>query len=530
MAKYKHWAVLGVMIGMGVLLMIYQGTNKVNYHVDEHWSYGFANSYDRTFIGEDLFYRPIDSELFRRYVTVQVGEQFAYDKIYYHKSQDVHPPLYYYLMHTVSSFFPDQSSKWFGIGINIVCYVLALIVLFILAEYCLKSRTKALLVVALWAFSLSAINTVMFIRMYSLLTLISLWFVLGVFKFLEKKRPKEKHYLYLLWIALAVFLGGMTHYYFFIFAFFITALACLTLLIRRQWLDLAQYSALTIIGVVAVVVAYPPIIHHVQSGYRGEEAINGLKSLTVDVDYLTEILNSVIYLLAGIEASLSWVWLLVIVGVGCGLWVKYRPTISAKLWILAGGTLASAYLITVIAPRMGIYQDRYLFNLMPFLTILLIALFSGLLSLLAKRWVYAVMMIVMGLVLFHNSFIAESRYLFRDNRDFQRIIAGQHLIYITPEPFRVTEMALHYPYLKDVFMVHAWEHDGISYTDHILSFFETFQDDNVPLIVIVEKRFPFIFEASESQATLIERGYALVAIETDAITLYDIYRIVRLDG
>lgn len=523
MGRYTHWGLLIGMLIVGSLLMIYQGMQKADYHVDEHWTYGFANSYDRTFIGTDLFYQPIPSDLFMRYVTVQADERFAYDAVYTNKSHDVHPPLYYHLIHTVSSLFVDQFSKWYGIAINIIFYLLTMIALFVLADVTLKSKTQALFVVALWAFSLGAISSVVFIRMYSMMTFFSVLLVLGALQFLTTKR-----WGYLGLVLIAVVLGGLTHYYFFISAFFLSAFVCLALLIGQRPRDLIAYSAVTLAGVGLVVALFPPIIQHVTEGYRGTEAIDGLKSLTVDLNYFSVIANSFIRLFTGLPAALPLIGVGVIGVLGLGAWLRYRPTVKPVYLILAGATLSSAYLITAIAPDMQNHQDRYLFSLTPIVALLLIAGVGGWLARFDRRWSYGWAGLV-GLVLIHSSLIAESQYLFKDNQDFNRLIDDHHIIYITPEPFRATEMALRYRHVTDVFMVYAWEHEGVSYSDHILNYFQIFPIEHVRLVLIVEKRFADILASDEARTVFAERGYGLELIEPEARSIYDVYRIVELE-
>lgn len=36
---------------------------------------------------------------------------------------DVYPPLFYILINIISSLFPNTFSKWIGLGLNIVCYI-----------------------------------------------------------------------------------------------------------------------------------------------------------------------------------------------------------------------------------------------------------------------------------------------------------------------------------------------------------------------------------------------------------------------
>ena len=46
--------------------------------------------------------------------------RFDYASVYYNQTQDVHPPLFYFLLHTVCSLFPGSFTKWTGLGMNFV--------------------------------------------------------------------------------------------------------------------------------------------------------------------------------------------------------------------------------------------------------------------------------------------------------------------------------------------------------------------------------------------------------------------------
>ena len=107
----------------------YLFSQKDGLHVDEIWSYGFSNSthggYFYTYnIGEPT--RLVDhwssKEDIKKYLTVQKGERFNYANTYKNFQNDVHPPLYFFLLHTVSSFFPDTIKPWHHAFINIIFF------------------------------------------------------------------------------------------------------------------------------------------------------------------------------------------------------------------------------------------------------------------------------------------------------------------------------------------------------------------------------------------------------------------------
>ena len=52
--------------------------------------------------------------MFKDYLTVNKGEEFKLGSVIYNQTHDSHPPLFYLVLHLISSFFPGEFSKWFG--------------------------------------------------------------------------------------------------------------------------------------------------------------------------------------------------------------------------------------------------------------------------------------------------------------------------------------------------------------------------------------------------------------------------------
>ena len=113
---------LAVIIFFQIIAMMIVCSGKKEYHIDEIYSYLLSNSYhtDRIANDETKWDKWVSGDQYKSFITVQDGEKFAYDKVYYNNSLDCHPPLYYWVIHTVCSFFPDQFSKWFGLVVNIL--------------------------------------------------------------------------------------------------------------------------------------------------------------------------------------------------------------------------------------------------------------------------------------------------------------------------------------------------------------------------------------------------------------------------
>ena len=143
---------LALIITIGLAIQTYTFVFlKDGMHCDEIWSFGLANSYYEPYIFMDAdetvkhnTYEWVSGEVIKDYITVQEGEQFNYGSVWYNQSKDMHPPLYFVLMHTFSSFFPDTYSAWFGFVINMVCYIIMLIFAYRLAKLMTNSDFFAL--------------------------------------------------------------------------------------------------------------------------------------------------------------------------------------------------------------------------------------------------------------------------------------------------------------------------------------------------------------------------------------------------
>ena len=78
---------------------------------------------------------------------------FNYKNVYYNQTLDCHPPLFYYAIHTICSFFPASFSKWYGFSLNIIIFILVQILLFILSKKIFDSDKNALLTCFIYGFS-----------------------------------------------------------------------------------------------------------------------------------------------------------------------------------------------------------------------------------------------------------------------------------------------------------------------------------------------------------------------------------------
>ena len=269
---------LAVIIILQLLNVTYTIVNKKKgYHSDEIFSYGLSNSFYQPFLHSDKIYvdsneyinvdKWIPGELLRDYVTVQPDETFRYDSVWYNQMLDRHPPLYYAVLHTICSFFPDTYSPVFGYIINYVCFIVMQIFLYKLAVNMLKSKYLALLFCCFWGFTTAAVDMNIFIRMYCMLTMMTV-----IFMYLHSEmyrisrqpgqKPSVKMYIALITVTA---LGALTQHMFLIVAFLTAVFFCIYYLAKKQFRVFWKYGFSVLGGTVFSVLVFPYTINHLLS-------------------------------------------------------------------------------------------------------------------------------------------------------------------------------------------------------------------------------------------------------------------------
>jgi hypothetical protein len=299
-----------VLIGLQLIVFFLCGASKTGFHVDEEWSYGFANGYELGHADpgsiDGMENEPYDHWLtgsdFQNYLTVQPGEGFSYDKVYHTQEKDLSPPLYGFLLHTVSSFFPDMFSKWFGLGLNFFLFIPCQLLFFELSRRITKSESLALLACAFWGFGVSALNMVLFIRMYMLFTL---WVILALLLHVKWMESRKGSAFQLVPIMIVTFLGGLTHNYFLVFAFVLSVLTAVVLALEKRWKPLRNYVGAMFAAVLSICLFFPATIRHLIATPQGVHAINSMVASTPMNDMLPKLLTAVNTEILGIPLSIS---------------------------------------------------------------------------------------------------------------------------------------------------------------------------------------------------------------------------------
>ncbi len=397
------------------VLMTVLGSLRNQWHIDEVFSYGLSNSYDRPFLfhwfggieniddGEDngsvledeehkFIYQWHTPEEFKDYITVQPDERFTYDNVYKNQELDVHPPLYYFILHTICSFFPDVFSKWFALIPNIICFVLSMLLLYKIAKELTDSEYKSIAVMAFWGISRGAVNSTIFLRMYMLMIVLALISAYLHILLIKKETLSVK---YVILIAITNIAGFLTQYYLYIYAFFFAAVTCFLFLLRKNWKQIFVYAGPVLLSVVVALIIFPQSIKHATNGAHGETAMNSLgnflrlfhKQLMFIQYTLQDCLginvnenNSIFATILAITLSIAAITLTILFfkwfkkfkaqggeldGIVKKIFLRMQEYKISQYILIYASTIITGLFIAILTPRMYLFQDRYFFVIMP---------------------------------------------------------------------------------------------------------------------------------------------------------------------
>ena len=422
-------------------LMFYFIFEKQGFHEDEIFSIGSSNyKYDNVYrpfgyaeANQDVFYNQIlksdnklsnllklifDNDSFTKdeilskevpifrtnnealeYLTIGKDDIFNYFSVYYNQSRDVHPPLFYFLVHFVSTIFYGTFSKYIIFSINLLFFIGTLLII----NKIMKSLNKEKLgipTIILYGGSIGCISTVMFQRMYMMLTFFSILYLYLTIKFIQDDFVIEKKYS---WI-LTILFGFLTQYYFCIYIVLVFILIATYLIIKKEYKKLYDYFIVHVIPAVIGVAFYPASIYHIFFSYRGIGDGGSTKTIFESIIYYL----SQIYKLFGFKNLL-----LITIIISIILIIKNKITIDKEkykyLIILIFPIIMYILIVSKIAPFLGEdYTSRYIMLTFPIIAISIMYLFS----LITKS---SIIPLIISVVLVINGLFNETPvYLYKD--------------------------------------------------------------------------------------------------------------------
>lgn len=402
LSKSKIVSLFVKILLLQLLLLFVMGTKKTSFFVDEIWTFNLANSYyfPALLDAQGYFDKWLPGEFWQQLLVVAPEHRFAFGSVWYNQSMDVHPPLFYSVVHSICSLFPGEFSKWFVVVPNMLFFVATQVILLFVGIKLFDRQYMALMPCMFYGFSLGAVNSVLYLRMYMLVTFWCMLAFYGHLLILEKLHASNnlaiKNYI-LIFVA---YLGGfLTHYYFVIYAFLLSAVLGLYVLTHKHYAIIRHYL-IAAFGAFALSVAiFPAMLRHIfgrgASGYRGAEALSNLYSSSIS-SKLAAFLGFVHQELGG-DIILLFLFLLIVsvlakllnlfadfnltdTEVGYKLKVnfktpksEYELVLPKQSYLAVYSALTTILCFMVIAKVTEIDDSRYIFMLYP--TIILVAMF-----------------------------------------------------------------------------------------------------------------------------------------------------------
>ena len=248
---------------------------KQGFHYDENYSYYSSNvTYGLNPPDGDWLSGSTITEEF----CITPGMGFNFPLVAQMQSFDVHPPVYYFLLNIICSLSSGIFSKWQGLILNLIFFVISeLLIIAIANKVGNKNKAITWFSLALFGFSPAIISGITFIRMYMLLTSECMALILlhmNMLTDIKNSGSLSRFAKYLVQIAVTVYIGFLTHYYFAVFAFFVAAFTTLYLFFSKNTRKTSYIYAITVIaGLLSAVLSYPASLRHIFRGYRGTEAM-----------------------------------------------------------------------------------------------------------------------------------------------------------------------------------------------------------------------------------------------------------------
>ncbi len=394
MKKYydKYKILFFLCLILQLLCALYFCSLKQGFFIDEGFTYILSNSYMNPFLNDDPDFLNSWHSLsyFRDALTVQQGERISLESVYYNQSQDVHPPLYYILIHLLCGMRVGIFSKWNGLILNIAIYMCLLTFIYKLLGICVEDKLIQATGGVIYGLSVGAISNVILIRMYMLLTLLVVMSLYYHVLLIIYPCNRNKYYKIIFGVTL---LGLLTQYYYMIYQFFLV-LTVVFLLFRkeRKLRNVIDYLICEGIAGCIFILIWPYAFSQVlgkngNNTYRGQEAFSNMVSSGVGerIKTIFVYLNRELFGGYGLIAVVIIILLLI--------WGRDKKQINEngtinkidnikKDVLLMVVTPAVLYLLLVskIAPDMFMNQQRigsrYIWPVYPFILISVIILFD----------------------------------------------------------------------------------------------------------------------------------------------------------
>ena len=459
-AVKKYWAVALMFVMVTAVCLLFS-CRKSGMFIDEIYTYGLSNSSYAPYItdikGGNALGQVITREELFDYVAITEGEGFDFGSVYYNQAMDVHPPLYYWIFNAVSSLFPNSFSKWTGLALDYVIYMLALLCLYKLVKELFGSRDIACAGVILYGLSLLGLSTMLMIRMYVLLTMLSLLLAYLIARLMRDFSPRLCPL-----VGLTILAGLMTQYYFVFYAFFLCGAYVLYVLGKKEYKKLLWFVLWAMGGALCLLLAFPDCINQLSADklVSGGNAMENLSTFSQYPQRLLYYFGEVRHgLKAAILVTMASLLALVLLFRSVKKAAGEKPLRLESLVVI----LPAFVTLPVVAILSPVMDQRYVYNIVPFFVVavclllywLSLALEGGKRPALVGK---AVLLAIAALALWQARCVPPA-YLYPEYRDYDALVeqhAGEPCVYFTDNYFSpMTQDLLQLLHFEDFYVTDA---------------------------------------------------------------------------
>ena len=123
-------------ITLCMLIALFFDFKKETFDGDEIYSYTLATSPNGGFmvgnVPSNNFTSPV---VYNEALTLNKADLFHFYKVYLNQANDVHPPFYYFLFNLAASFKLDYFTKWTGLSLNLMFFLVTLVFVYLISKY-----------------------------------------------------------------------------------------------------------------------------------------------------------------------------------------------------------------------------------------------------------------------------------------------------------------------------------------------------------------------------------------------------------
>ena len=386
---------ISVILLCGFLLSIYFCSLKTSYYIDEYLTYAYSNceNFGAAFTDNDF----VTEKAFTDTFAVTPQHRFDYKMVWRNQAADVHPPLYHTLIHTICSFMPGTFSKWQGLSVNIVFFLLMLFVSYKTVYILCKNKEIDFLICLFMALNPTLLHSATFIRMYMMCTFFIVFLTYLIICHINRNNDNLLFYISLI---LTISLGSLTHYYFIIFAFFICSFFGIYLICKRYFKTLIKCILSALTAAVISLIVFPHMIDHIFSGYRGEQTFSNLSNSNF-MECINNYMKIVINDFGGFKSTkiiLLFAMLLLLAAI---LIAIFKHNIKTYMLYFKNGLLliilSGICYFMLVAKISPFTTERYIYPIYPLIILCIFVIIGQSIAYIFKRWpaliIYSILLI-----------------------------------------------------------------------------------------------------------------------------------------